>query len=177
MQADIGQSQVTISQGDITQQNDMSAVVNAANAQLQPGGGVAGAIHRVAGPELAKACSPLAPLKAGQAVITNAFNLPNDYVIHCLGPIFGVDRPSDQLLANCYQNALSLAEQYHIDSVAFPAISAGAFGYPLQEAAQVAIDSTLQALKDLEGRYHVRFVLFSARDEKAFQEALQQALE
>lgn len=173
MQQRVGSSVIEVVQGDITQQPDMQAVVNAANAQLQPGGGVAGAIHRQAGNELARACRPLAPIQAGQAVITDAFELPNDFVIHCLGPIHGLDRPSDQLLADCYKNALQLAEQNHISSIAFPAISAGAFGYPLRQAAQIAINTTKQVLSNKQGQYHVRFVLFSTKDEQAFQEVLQ----
>ncbi|MFO7296348.1 MAG: macro domain-containing protein, partial [Clostridia bacterium] len=112
-------------QGDITKQEGFDAIVNAANAQLMPGGGVAGAIHRAAGPGLAEECKPLAPIKPGQAVITGGHNLPNRYVIHCLGPVYGVDQPSDKLLADCYRNALKLAEQHGITSIAFPAISTG----------------------------------------------------
>jgi O-acetyl-ADP-ribose deacetylase len=117
-------------QGDIARQPDMETVVNAANAELRIGGGVAGAIHRAAGPELEKECRPLAPIRPGQAVITGAHNLPNRYVIHCLGPIYGIDEPADELLAACYRNALQLAEQNKIASIAFPAISTGVFGYP-----------------------------------------------
>lgn len=86
-------------QGDITRQEGFDAVVNAANAELRPGGGVSGAIHRAAGPGLAEECRPLAPIKPGQAVITSAHKLPNRFVIHCLGPVYGVDKPSDRLLA------------------------------------------------------------------------------
>lgn len=172
---DIGQSRIEVVTGDITQQSDMQAVVNAANAHLQPGGGVAGAIHRFAGPELNEACRELAPIKPGQAVITQGFNLPNEFIIHCLGPIYTVDRPSDQLLADCYKNAMRLVEQYEIRSIGFPAISAGAFGYPLQEAAQIAIDTTRDCLREMDGSYHVRFVLFTDQDEQAFQKALEQA--
>ncbi|MDZ7847015.1 MAG: macro domain-containing protein [Owenweeksia sp.] len=89
-------------EGNITQQPDMAAIVNAANAELLIGGGVAGAIHRAAGPGLEKECAPLAPIKPGEAVITGAHQLPNQYVIHCLGPVYGRDKPEDRLLANCY---------------------------------------------------------------------------
>src|SRR5680860_293920 len=98
--------------GDIANQPDADAVVNAANAELQTGGGVAGAIHRAAGPELYDECRNLAPIKPGEAVITKAYNLSNDYVIHCLGPVYGRDTPEEKFLANCYKNALRLAEKH-----------------------------------------------------------------
>ena len=97
-------------QGDITAQPDLDAIVNAANARLATGGGVAGAIHRAAGPQLARECAPLAPIEPGQAVLTGGHGLPNPHVIHCLGPVYGRDRPADRLLAECYRNALRLAE-------------------------------------------------------------------
>lgn len=146
--------------GDITQQHDIQAVVNAANAQLLPGGGVAGAIHRAAGPELVAACAPLAPLRPGDVVMTPAFNLPNEKVIHCLGPVYGQDKPSAQLLALCYQAALSLADRNGIKSIAFPALSTGSFGYPLGEAAEVALGAVLGMADQLEQVKLVRFVLF-----------------
>ncbi|MFO7676879.1 MAG: macro domain-containing protein, partial [Thermoplasmatota archaeon] len=90
---------------DIASQVGITAVVNAANAQLRIGGGVAGAIHRAAGPRLEKEGRALAPIRPGQAVITGGYNLPNQYVIHCLGPVYGVDKPEDDLLADCYRNA------------------------------------------------------------------------
>src|SRR5690606_41737019 len=90
-----------------------------------PGGGVAGAIHRAAGPGLAEECRPLAPIRPGQAVITSGYRLPNRYVIHCLGPVYGVDEPAADLLASCYRNGLRLAEERGIASVGFPAISTG----------------------------------------------------
>lgn len=158
--------------GDITRQDDIEAVVNAANAQLMSGGGVAGAIHAAAGPRLAEECRPMAPIKPGEAVISGAHNLPNQYVIHCLGPVYGVDEPSDQLLADCYRNALELADSKGIESVAFPAISAGAFGYPLEGAAEMAMDTVLGVLPRLESVRRVRFVLFGEKDEEAFSRRL-----
>ena len=124
--------------GDITRQDDVTAVVNAANVELLSGGGVAGAIHRAAGPGLERESRKLAPIQPGQAVITGAHDLPNRYVIHTLGPVYGHDHPEAELLANCYRNSLALAEENNADSVAFPAISTGIFGYPLEEAASVA---------------------------------------
>lgn len=151
-------------QGDIAQQPDLQAVVNAANAQLRPGGGVAGAIHCAAGPGLEQECRALAPIRPGQAVISGAHNLPNKYVIHCLGPVYGKDEPAPQLLADCYRNAVQVAEENAITSIAFPSISTGVFGYPKQEAAQVAFQTLLDILSDLKMLRHIRFVLFSAED-------------
>lgn len=146
--------------GDIARQPDMEAVVNAANAELRIGGGVAGAIHRAAGPELERECRPLAPIRPGEAVITGAHDLPNRYVIHCLGPVYGVDKPSDRLLADCYRNALELAERNSISSIAFPAISTGAFGYPMEPAAKVAFSTVSDVVPRLTSVQHIRFVLF-----------------
>ncbi|RMF08393.1 MAG: O-acetyl-ADP-ribose deacetylase [Alphaproteobacteria bacterium] len=150
--------------GDITQQGDVDAIVNAANAQLRTGGGVAGAIHRAAGPGLAEECRDLAPIKPGEAVITAAYNLPNLYVIHCLGPVYGKDEPAAELLADCYRNALRLADEKELTSVAFPAISTGAFGYPLEPAARVAVKTIRDMTPDLSSVRRVRFVLFSDKD-------------
>ncbi|MEX2601071.1 MAG: macro domain-containing protein [Balneolaceae bacterium] len=152
--------------GDITRQPDIEAIVNAANAELRIGGGVAGAIHRKGDPELEKETRPLAPISPGQAVITNAPGLPNKYIIHCLGPVYGRDKPSDQLLADCYRNAVKLADKNGISSIAFPAISTGAFGFPMRSAAQVALRTISQQSDQVESSFLVRFVLF---DENAFE--------
>ncbi len=159
--------------GDITAQPDCDAIVNAANAQLRTGGGVAGAIHRAAGPELERECVPLAPIRPGQAVITGAHNLPNRHVIHCLGPVYGRDKPEEQLLRDCYQNALRLAEEHGLHSVAFPAISTGVFGYPIEEAAPVAIQSVMDLAPQLSSVQLLRFVLFGQRDLEVHEAALQ----
>ncbi len=156
-------------QGDIAHQTDMNAIVNAANAQLRTGGGVAGAIHRAAGPGLEEECRPLAPIQPGEAVITGAHKLPNKYVIHCLGPVYGRDKPGDKLLAACYENAIKLAEKHQITSIAFPAISTGAFGYPLDNAAAVAVNTIQQMISGLHYLKIIRMVLFSERDLQAFQ--------
>jgi len=147
--------------GDIAAQDEFTAVVNAANAELMSGGGVAGALHRAAGKGLAQECRALAPIKPGQAVITAAFNLPNKFVIHCLGPVYGRDNPSDKLLSACYRNALDLAEKNNIDSIAFPAISAGVFGYPMADAAQVAFATIIQKTPYLKKVKKIRFVLYN----------------
>ncbi len=146
--------------GDIAAQKDMTAVVNAANAQLGTGGGVAGALHRAAGPGLEEEGRALAPIKPGEAVITGGHMLPNRYVIHCLGPVYGIDNPEDMLLGNCYGNALQLADQHRIDSIAFPAISTGIFGYPIEEATQVAFRTIKKFLPKLIYVKHIRFVLY-----------------
>jgi O-acetyl-ADP-ribose deacetylase (regulator of RNase III) len=151
-------------QGDITSQQDVEAVVNAANARLAPGGGVAGAIHRVAGPGLAEEAAPLGPIEPGEAVITGAHGLPNRYVIHTLGPVYGQDRPEAELLARCYRNSLALAEDNGAESIAFPAISTGIFGYPAQEAAEVALQTVREEAEGLERVRLVRFVLFGEKD-------------
>ena len=150
--------------GNIASQADVTAIVNAANAQLRIGGGVAGAIHRAAGPGLEEECRPLAPIKPGEAVITGGHNLSNRYVIHCLGPVFGLDKPEDKLLADCYRNALKLAEEYKIDSIAFPAISTGEFGYPIEEAAEVAFRTIIEIIPKLRHIKGIRFVLYSDND-------------
>lgn len=162
-------------QGDIANQPDMDAVANAANAQLMPGGGVAGAIHRGAGPGLAEECRPLAPISPGEAVITGAHNLPNSYVIHCLGPVHGRDEPSDDLLAACYRRALELAEAKGLASVAFPSISTGAFGFPMDRAARIAIRAVMEQAPRLTSVKLVRFVLFSKGDQSVFAKALEES--
>ncbi|MDK2976475.1 MAG: O-acetyl-ADP-ribose deacetylase [Candidatus Marinimicrobia bacterium] len=168
MKKTINHVTIDICQGNIVAQKDIDAVVNAANAQLMPGGGVAGAIHRAAGPKLAEACKPLAPILPGEAVITPAFNLPNKFVIHCLGPVYGVDKPEDELLSRCYLNALKRGEEKHIRSIAFPAISTGAFGYPVDDAADVALHCVQQSLPGLHSIRLIRFVLFSPDDLKIY---------
>lgn len=167
---------IEIIQGDITRQADMGAVVNAANAELRSGGGVAGAIHRAAGPELEKVCRPLAPIESGEAVITEAFNLPNEWVIHCLGPVYGRDQPEDKLLANCYRNALYLAENHQCSAVAFPAISTGIFGYPLAEAARVILNTLREEASELKVVDYIRMVLYSDQDKKTFVDTLEDLL-
>jgi O-acetyl-ADP-ribose deacetylase (regulator of RNase III) len=160
----IGEISIEIVQGDITKQPDIDAIVNAANAYLTAGGGVSGAIHRAAGPELEKECKKYAPIKVGQAVITKGYNLPNKYVIHCLGPRYGIDEPEDKLLADCYINALKLAEENKISSIAFPAISTGIFGYPIEEATKVVFETIKSVLPKLDYVKKIRFVLFSKKD-------------
>jgi O-acetyl-ADP-ribose deacetylase len=148
--------------GDITAQPDVDAVVNAANAQLMTGGGVAGAIHRAAGPGLAEECRPLAPIRPGECVITGGHRLPNPSVIHCLGPVYGVDQPADALLGACYRGALDLADGKRLASVAFPAISTGAFHFPVDLAAKIALATVRETTPHLRHVKLVRFVLYDA---------------
>ena len=162
--------------GDITSQEDVAAIVNAANAQLRSGGGVAGAIHRAAGPGLEREALPLAPISPGEAVITGGHNLPNQYVIHTLGPVYGQDRPEDELLANCYRNSLALAEENELDSIAFPAISTGIFGYPVEEAARVALGTVVEEAQRLEHVRLIRFVLFAEKDLEVHEKVLEEIL-
>ncbi len=159
--------------GDITSQEDVAAIVNAANAQLRSGGGVAGAIHRAAGPGLEREARQLAPISPGEAVITGGHNLLNRYVIHTLGPVYGQDRPEDELLAACYRNSLELAEENELDSIAFPAISTGVFGYPIEEAARVALGTVVQEAQRLEHVRLIRFVLFGEKDLEVHERALE----
>ncbi len=162
--------------GDIVDQPDMDAIVNAANARLAPGGGVAGAIHRAAGPGLARECVPLAPIRPGEAVITGGHALPNLHVIHCLGPVHGVDEPADELLAACYRNALARADENGLTSIAFPSISTGAFGYPVEPAARIAIDTVIGAAPGRRTVRHVRFVLHGEADLAVYIRALERRL-
>ena len=174
MEVKIGAINIECSQGDIVNQVDCDAVVNAANAQLETGGGVAGAIHRAAGPGLAKEAKPMAPIKPGEAVITGGHKLPNKYVIHCLGPVYGRDKPEDQLLSACYQNALRLAEEKEVNSIAFPAISTGVFGYPIEEAAKVAFSTIIDQAPNLKHVKKIRFVLHSLKDLEVHERILEQ---
>lgn len=150
---------VELQVGDITAQEDLDVVVNAANAQLTTGGGVAGAIHRAAGSGLDEECRSLGPIRPGEAVITSGHDLPNPHIIHVLGPVYGQDEPSDELLASCYREALRLADEHGLTSIGFPAVSTGAFGYPMGQAAMVALEAVRDTAGELTSVRTVRFVL------------------
>jgi O-acetyl-ADP-ribose deacetylase (regulator of RNase III) len=150
--------------GDITNQPDVDAVVNAANAQLAPGGGVAGAIHRAAGPGLYEECKKLAPIRTGQAVITKGHGLPNSWCIHVLGPVYSDSSNPGGELASCYREAIARAEEQKLTSLATPAVSTGIFGYPVAEAAQVALAAVASVAQTLESLALVRFVLWDSSD-------------
>lgn len=158
--------------GDIAAQKDIEAVVNAANAELTHGGGVAGAIHRGAGPRLEEETRQFAPISPGEAVITGAYNLPNKYIIHCLGPIYGRDKPEEQLLGDCYRNAIAIAERHGIRSIAFPAISTGVFGYPKEQADKIVFATIKEVTPTLKTVKLIRFVLYSDEDLKRYEETL-----
>ncbi|HKL77555.1 MAG TPA: macro domain-containing protein [Gammaproteobacteria bacterium] len=150
--------------GDITAQDGFDAVVNAANKELAPGGGVAGAIHRAAGPGLWEECRGLGGCATGEAKISGGHDLPNPHVIHTVGPVYGQDEPAAELLAASYHNSLLRAEEAGLASVAFPALSTGAFGYPMAEAAEVAVRTLLATLPDLQSVKRVALVLRGIRD-------------
>lgn len=172
MQRAIGDVTIECVKGDITQQPDMDIIVNAANKQLKGGGGVDGAINRAAGPELVKASRALAPIEAGEAVITPAFDLPNDWVVHCVGPVYSQQPDVPEQLAGCYRQAMRLAEDKQAGAIAFPAISTGVYGYPLVEAATIAMETVGEAAREAGAVQTVRFVLFSDDALDAFGEAL-----
>lgn len=167
-----GEACLEVVLGDIVKQTDMDAIVNAANAFLRIGGGVAGAIHRAAGPELEKESMGKGPIKPGQAVITKAYNLPNKHVIHVLGPVFDRDIPHDRLLANCYENALNLAEDNRLTSIAFPAVSTGVFGYPVEEAAPLSLRTIYNKMPTLVTVKSIRMVIFGEKDYQQHVKAL-----
>jgi O-acetyl-ADP-ribose deacetylase len=166
--------QVVVSVGDITKQ-DVDAIVNAANSSLMGGAGVDGAIHRAGGPAIIEACREIRRtsyphgLPTGEAVITTAGELPARHVIHTVGPIYGQHRGQEaELLAACYQNCLSLAAQNSLTSIAFPAISTGAYGYPLDEASRVSSTAIKRFLADDETLEQIRLVFFRSQDAETF---------
>jgi len=157
---EIGGTVLELVRGDITRQ-DTDAIVNAANARLAPGGGVAGAIHRAAGPGLWEECKTLGGCRTGEAKLTSGHALKAKYIIHTVGPVYrGTSWDAEDLRA-CYRNSLRLADENGIPSVAFPAISTGAFGYPLKEAAQISLATVIEYIKEETGLKLVRFVLYS----------------
>jgi O-acetyl-ADP-ribose deacetylase (regulator of RNase III) len=161
---------VEIIRGDITK-IQVDAIVNAANEALLPGGGVSGAIHRAAGPELAEACKAVAPCPTGEARITPGFRLPAKWVIHTVGPIWqGGTQNEPHLLESAYRSSLALAKQYRLRTVAFPSISTGIYGYPLEKAAPIALKVLLDEAPNFDALYLVAF------DEKTY-EAYQKAYE
>lgn len=154
---------MTCVQGDLLAQDDCDAIVNAANVQLLPGGGVCGLIHDAAGPELARHCAQLNSIPVGGAVVTPGFKLKQRWVIHACGPRYGLDCPSDKLLADAFKNALDVAEQKQVKRIAFPAISTGIYGYPLEEAARVTVAEIRACLPALQSVEEVRLVLHDAQ--------------
>jgi len=147
----------------------VDAIVNAANSGLAPGAGVCGAIHRAAGPELAAACAKLAPCPTGEARITPGFRLPARFVIHAVGPVWqGGAAGEPRLLASAYRAALDLARRHGVRSIAFPAISTGIYGYPLREAARVAVAAVREEIARGDTPSHVVFACFNAEALSAY---------
>ena len=166
-------SKIEIVRGDITTL-DVDAIVNAANRTLLGGGGVDGAIHRTAGPELLAECRALGGCEPGKAKITRGYGLPARFVIHTVGPIWrGGKRGEARILANCYRNSLRLAVENEIKTIAFPAISCGAYGYPIEQAGQIALGTTREFLAATQNIHRVIFVLWGDDVYDAYREALQ----
>lgn len=163
--------------GDITGQPDIDVIVNAANKFLAPGGGVAGAIHKKAGPLLYQECKKYAPIETGQAVITKGYNLPNPFVIHTVGPVYSEEKIPAEKLAMCFKNALKLADEKGLKSIAFPAISTGIFGYPVEEAAEVSIKAVIGMIPGLKSVKKIRFVLFDENTFNVFHKKLREIYE
>jgi len=173
----LGNATLALRQGDITNQRT-DAIVNAANSSLMGGGGVDGAIHRAGGPAILEECKRIRAkqgrLPTGEAVITTGGSLTPKYVIHTVGPVWkGGSRNEARLLRNCYVNSLKLAEEKGIETISFPSISTGVYGYPVGEAAVVALNAVMDYLDQLRGIKEVIFVLFDTRTYEAYERALE----
>lgn len=164
-------NRIEIRKGDITRL-DVEAIVNAANTSLLGGGGVDGAIHRAAGPELLEACRKIGGCPTGEARLTKGFNLPADYVIHTVGPVYKSQRESAPLLTKCYVNSLETAVEHNIASIAFPAISCGVYGYPINDACKIAVDTTCGFISRHPSITKIIFMLFSSQDFNVYQNYL-----
>lgn len=165
---------LTCVQGDLIKQADCDAIVNAANSALLPGAGVCGRIHAAAGPVLADYCADLGGIPIGGAVATPGFSLSQTWVVHACGPRYGFDHPEAELLASAYQSALRVADEKQVRRVAFPAISTGVYGYPVTEAARVAIRAITEMLPSLQSVEEVRLVLYDAVAYQVFAGVLRQ---
>lgn len=157
--------------GDITRLV-RDAIVNAANRSLLGGGGVDGAIHRAAGPELLAECRTLGGCPTGEARITGGYHLPARHVIHTVGPVYSGAPEDETLLAACYRNSLTLALAHGLATIAFPAISCGVYGYPVEKACKIAVDTTAAFLAENPSIQTVSFVLFSEKNEKIYRDYL-----
>jgi O-acetyl-ADP-ribose deacetylase len=160
-----------VRQGDITRLK-VDAIVNAANSSLLGGGGVDGAIHRAAGKALLDECRSIGGCPVGEARITRGYLLPAQFVIHTVGPVYQGTVQDAMLLSRCYENSLKLAAEHHLSSIAFPAISCGAYGYPVEKACRIAVDTSRKAQNVLPDIQKIIFVLFSNRDFAIYQSYL-----
>lgn len=170
-------TKINILRADITTRH-VDAIVNAANKTLLGGGGVDGAIHRAAGPELLQECRKLGGCRTGEAKITRGHRLPAQNVIHTVGPVYGMEQGREaELLASCYRESLALAGQHGCRSIAFPSISTGAFGYPIEEASRIALKTIQEFIAHHpNGLDMIEIVTFSDRDQRAYERAYQEIL-
>lgn len=165
-------AEIEVVQGDITKLK-VAAIVNAANTRLLGGGGVDGAIHRAAGPKLLEECRGLNGCPTGEAKLTDGYLLPADKIIHTVGPVWhGGQQGEPELLASCYRNSLRLAANADLDSVAFPSISTGVYGYPIEQACRIAISETLTFVQRPSALQKVIFCCFSSEDCECYRQAL-----
>jgi O-acetyl-ADP-ribose deacetylase (regulator of RNase III) len=164
------ETKIEIVMGDITTQS-VDAIVNAANKRLLGGGGVDGAIHRAAGPELQNECMTLGGCETGHAKITKGYNLPAKYVIHTVGPVWqGGNFQENELLAQCYRNSLQLAVEHNIRTIAFPSISTGIYGFPIEKACPIALSEIMNFLKSNSSIEKVKIICFSDADFKIYKQ-------
>jgi len=172
MEIKVNKGILSLAEGDITKQ-DTDAIVNAANKSLRGGGGVDGAIHRAGGPKILEECKKIGGCETGEAVITTGGNLKAKYVIHTVGPIYRDGLHGEpKLLENAYQNSLKLASSKGIKSIAFPSISTGAYGYPLENAAEIALKTAINYLKKHTDIELIRFVLFGQKTLEVYEKIL-----
>jgi O-acetyl-ADP-ribose deacetylase len=176
MECIIGQTIFFLEEGDITQQTT-EAIVNAANSRLAGGGGVDGAIHRAGGPKIMEECRRIGSCPTGQAVITSGGNLKAKRVIHTVGPIYRDGTGAEaELLASAYRESMKLAHKNGLRSVAFPSLSTGAYGYPLEEAAQIALKTVIHFIQENPGFERVGFVLFGRVSYQAYEQGLKNVI-